>query len=437
MTIRYLRTALAIALCALAASTAAAAGQATVRVIGALNYLDQPIGIIEGSPGVFYSHGDSTNATVFSITTKGSIAILASFSTREGINGTLVSAANGRLYSGVNVSASSASLFSVSPAPHSKQVYQNLNLARVPTGNLPEGALLGVAIDFSSIWYLAKYDLKGNATTIYQFPSGERLGHTAIYASDGNYYGVSVGQNGTGYVYRVTPSGTLIKLVSFPSYTFPGTQNFVPLLQASDGNLYGTTPNGSASQTATFYKLTLGGQYTLLYTFPKGANYAPTSLIEGSDGNFYGATTTFYTQLIQMTKTGQRTLLYNMNPDIDGYGGVCPLTQGSDGIIYGTTGGGGYYGGGTIFALDAGLPKPAPRPRRFHPQSGPVGTKVLIWGDNLLSASVAFNGVTAPTVSNSGPNYVWATVPAGATTGPITVTTPGGMHTTRASFTVQ
>jgi hypothetical protein len=66
-----------------------------------------------------------------------------------------------------------------------------------------------------------------------------------------------------------------------------------------------------------------------------------------------------------------------------------------------------------------------------------VGTHVRIWGSNLLSPSVQFNGVPAVEVDGSGPNYIWATVPAGATTGPITVTTPGGTNTTHASFTVQ
>lgn len=74
---------------------------------------------------------------------------------------------------------------------------------------------------------------------------------------------------------------------------------------------------------------------------------------------------------------------------------------------------------------------------KFSPQSGAPGTRVRIWGQNLLSASVAFNGVPATAVSNSGSNYVWATVPGGATSGPITVTTPGGANTTQASFTVR
>jgi len=62
---------------------------------------------------------------------------------------------------------------------------------------------------------------------------------------------------------------------------------------------------------------------------------------------------------------------------------------------------------------------------------------VRIWGYNLFGASVEFDGVPATGVYNAGPNYVWATVPTGAATGPITITTPGGAVTTRESFTVE
>jgi len=70
--------------------------------------------------------------------------------------------------------------------------------------------------------------------------------------------------------------------------------------------------------------------------------------------------------------------------------------------------------------LELGLPKPAPQAHEFHPKTGSPGTRVLLWGRHLLAASVQFNGVAASDVSNSGPNDVWATVPAGATSGPIT-----------------
>jgi hypothetical protein len=125
-----------------------------------------------------------------------------------------------------------------------------------------------------------------------------------------------------------------------------------------------------------------------------------------------------------------------MNPKNVGYC-QCSLIQGSDGIIYGTAGQGGPTAKGSVFALDLGLPKPAPQALVFSPTAGKVGSKVRIWGYNLLKASVTFNGVAATTVKNSGPNYVYATVPTGATSGPITVTTPGGPSTTMATFTVE
>jgi hypothetical protein len=87
--------------------------------------------------------------------------------------------------------------------------------------------------------------------------------------------------------------------------------------------------------------------------------------------------------------------------------------------------------------VDAGLPVPEPRALRLSPESGAASTQVTIWGSNLLGASVEFNGVAATMVSNSGPNYVLATVPEGATSGPVTVTTPGGTSTPRANFKVK
>jgi uncharacterized repeat protein (TIGR03803 family) len=130
----------------------------------------------------------------------------------------------------------------------------------------------------------------------------------------------------------------------------------------------------------------------------------------------------------------QYTELVTMNGDK----GQCPckLIQGSDGNLYGTTGNSGPSGAGTIFEIDLGLPAPAPQARSFQPASGRQGRDVMIWGNNLLAAKVSFNGVASKDVHSSGPNYVWARVPEGATSGLITVTTAGGTSTTAASFTV-
>jgi hypothetical protein len=61
---------------------------------------------------------------------------------------------------------------------------------------------------------------------------------------------------------------------------------------------------------------------------------------------------------------------------------------------------------------------------------------VQVWGYNLFNATVQFNGVAATNVYNAGSNYVWATLPTGATSGRITVTTPGGTSVPHGKFKV-
>jgi hypothetical protein len=63
---------------------------------------------------------------------------------------------------------------------------------------------------------------------------------------------------------------------------------------------------------------------------------------------------------------------------------------------------------------------------------------VVVWGENLLGATgVSFNGTPATTFRNISREYVIALVPTGATTGPVTVTTPNGSATTSGSFTIE
>jgi hypothetical protein len=80
----------------------------------------------------------------------------------------------------------------------------------------------------------------------------------------------------------------------------------------------------------------------------------------------------------------------------------------------------------------------APTITSFSPTSGPVGTSVTIHGNNFSgpdATSVSFNGTSATfTIDNA--QKITATVPAGATTGPIAVTSPDGTATSSTNFTV-
>jgi photosystem II stability/assembly factor-like uncharacterized protein len=91
-------------------------------------------------------------------------------------------------------------------------------------------------------------------------------------------------------------------------------------------------------------------------------------------------------------------------------------------------------GTGMSFAVFTVIP--APTITSFIPVSGPVGTSVTLIGANFTGATaVAFNGAAADFKVDSG-TQITATVPPAASTGTISVTTPGGIGVSAASFTV-
>lgn len=441
MNIQLITADLALLLCPVALS-AATPKQSTLRVVASTQQISQPQGLWQVSPTLFYT---TSNQTILSVTTGGEVAVLFVAPSGYNIGYVPVTAPNNRSYSAYGSEETSYQI-SLKASPNSVETYPATTVGGGFIQGLPDGTLFGVGSYFSTgAFYLASGAEDGVVTPLYQFPSYQ-VPMSPIYGSDGNYYGVSWAYEGSlagsSYVFQVTPAGAFTKIADLPNESFT-TGNPGSFFQADDGNFYGTTTGANPAGTGigTLYQVTPSGQYALIYSFGKGAGSTPGKTLQGSDGNFYGVTKgsagpTSYGEIFQLTKTGQYTALYQTNSK----SGFCPcwIMQGSDGQLWGTTDAGGAGGGGTIFALDAGLPKPAPRALSFSPSVGNAGTtKVRIWGYNLLAASVQFNGVAATEVHNAGPNYAWATVPAGATTGPITVTTPGGASTTTAPFTVK
>ncbi len=122
-----------------------------------------------------------------------------------------------------------------------------------------------------------------------------------VQATDGNFYGTTYAggtsgncQGGCGTVFRITPGGTLTTLHSFDCYD--GASPTAALVQGTDGNFYGTTYGGGANQYyGTVFKITPSGTLTSLYSFCAQANCTDGSmpyagLVQGTDGNFYGTT---------------------------------------------------------------------------------------------------------------------------------------------------
>ena len=119
-----------------------------------------------------------------------------------------------------------------------------------------------------------------------------------IQATDGNFYGTAYagGDSDNGTVFRITPAGALTTL-----HSFDGADGAFPvanLVEATDGNFYGTTyfgGNCGSPGCGTVFKITPSGTLTVLYVFCSQPNCSDGSLpasplLQASDGNFYGTT---------------------------------------------------------------------------------------------------------------------------------------------------
>src|SRR5262249_5628468 len=114
-------------------------------------------------------------------------------------------------------------------------------------------------------------------------------------ATDGNFYGTTA-SGGTffqGTVFRMTSSGATTVLHSFNSFLGEGAVPVAGLVQASDGNFYGTTAVGGQHFQGTVFKIDATGNLTTLHSFsgsPDDGSNPVAALVQGSDGNFYGTT---------------------------------------------------------------------------------------------------------------------------------------------------
>ncbi|MGC1386887.1 MAG: choice-of-anchor tandem repeat GloVer-containing protein [Steroidobacteraceae bacterium] len=211
----------------------------------------------------------------------------------------------------------------------------------------------------------------GVETTLYSFAGGGTDGadpEGLIQGTDGNFYGATnFGGNaacisGCGTVFRITPAGVETVLYFFGGAADGGDPNGV--VEGSDGNFYGTASyggltNGScgASGCGVIFRLTPAGGESVLYSFPGGANgVLPVSLIQGTDGNFYG-TTVYGGQsnngtVFKVAASGAQTVLHSFSGGSDGQlPQQTQLIEGSDGNFYGTTPYGGTNSRGVVYRI--------------------------------------------------------------------------------------
>ncbi len=204
-------------------------------------------------------------------------------------------------------------------------------------------------------------------TTVYAFgpaPDGTGPDSTMVQASDGNLYGTTYGggANGNGTVFQYNPfTGAYVVLHDFGVLANGGTNadGANPegaLIQGQDGNLYGTAYSGGASGGGTLFQLTTAGVFTTLHAFTGGSDgsHPAAGLLQTADGTFYGTTAlgASYGTVFKMTGDGSVTTLHAFTLGSDGAYPYAPLVQGADGLLYGTNTSGSSYPGSTVFKID-------------------------------------------------------------------------------------
>ena len=293
-----------------------------------------------------------------------------------------------------------------------------LLLAR--NGNLYGSTTLGGANRGGTVFEITT---GGTLTTLHNFnqfilDDGNDPMGTLIQAADGNLYGTT-GRGGVGRfgsVYRIAPDGGF-KMVLSLNYVPLGAVPYAGLTAGVGGLLYGTATHGGVNGSGTIYALTPFGQAIKLHDFgAEGAGEPVAGLVLGNDGNFYG--TTYFDGsfgcgiVYSVTRAGSVTTLHNFGGQGDG--GCQPyaaMVKGNDGNFYGTTSSGGLPNGanaGLVFKIT-----PSGVYTVLHIFNRTDGTAPL--GALLLAADGNFYGTTVAGGSqNQG--TIFKMTPAGALT---------------------
>lgn len=418
--------------------------------------------LIQGRDGSLYgvsnNGGTGGYGTVFKVTPTGKLTTLYRFCSQADCTdgfypfGGLVLGTDGNFYGTAQNGGTGGlgTIFKITP----NGVLSVLHNFVGTDGSYPDAGLaLGVDKNFYGVTSgggtldlgtVFKMTPAGTLTTLHSFDGsdGDVPFAPLIQGSDGNFYGTTTsgGPNNVncyancGTVFKMTPAGRFTSLHYF-GYT-DGQEPFAPLVQTSDGAFYGTTFKGAYTAWAgcsagcgTIFKVSSGGAFATVHEFNGGDGGDTTAgLIQATDGNLYGESSGVSPgEIFELILPRSLTTLYTFSAASEG-GGTTPVVQATDGKLYGT-----YGVPGAIFSLDMGLgPFVA-----FALPTGKVGKTAQILGQGLTgTSSVTFNGIPATSFTVVSDTYMTAVVPAGATTGPVVVTTPTGTLTSNKNFIV-
>lgn len=281
-------------------------------------------------------------------------------------------------------------------------------------------------------WTVAKITTAG---TITEFPLDLHNRPLNIVAGpDGALWFTEDGivWGGTGAIGRITTSGSLTE------YELPTPDGYDSgagdIAVGPDGNLWFTWTSGppgglgNLPWARSIGRITPSGTIT---EFPISTTngWPGGGITAGPDGALWFTTGAANT-IGRITTTG--TVTHYPVPTSNSF--PVDIDMGPDGNLWFTEG----YASkiGRLSLSTSGVP--TPMISAFSPTSGPVGTTVTILGANFAGAtSVAFGGVNQPVFSvDVTGTQITATVPSGAATGLLSVTTPFGTATSGTAYTV-
>jgi uncharacterized repeat protein (TIGR03803 family) len=446
-------------------------------------------GLTLGTDGNYYgtttTGGTHISGTVFKVTPTGVFTVLWNFTggTDEGVPETApVLGTDGNLYgttTGV-YAGTYGTAYKITP----KGALTTIHAFKFTDGATPYQLILGIDGYFygitrgggaHSMGVVFRMSKGGAVKVLHSFAGAPTDGNlpvgTLAQGNDGTLYGTTYagGTKNWGIIFKINPAGTGYAVLHNFDRTLDindGVQPLSAMALGNDGNLYGTASIGGKNNAGALFKITPAGQYSTLYSFCSQNScqdgFAPeTPMLQHTNGDFYGLT---------RGNSNGGSVIFNLNTGLgpfvslvsawgkvgtdiqilgQGFNGTtavklggtaanfnivsdtymtATVPAGSSGFVTVTTPAGTLTSNRKFFVI--------PTVSGFSPASGPVGSQVVITGKGLIQTSkVTFGSKKATFVVNSD-TAVKATVPAGAVTSKITITTPGGKAPTKTAFTV-
>jgi len=445
-------------------------------------------GLTLGTDGNFYgtthSGGANNFGTIFKMTPAGVLTTLHSFTGGDGASpfGAPVQGKNGSFYGTTCGFNAPWTGYSITAGGNFKVLTESIppcSFAPLIVGS--DGNFYGTSQAGGLTYQGTAFRMtpNGTVTILYNFDytHGAYLYSPLVQGNDGFLYGTTSGggSGNGGVVFKLSTHGKLTLLHQFDdNSTTDGAVPFAGLVAATDGNYYGATSGGLNSGSVpngNLFDVSSKGSYSLLYAFDAihGA-LAQATPMQHTNGKIYGVTERGGGPNGSRNEGVVYDLGMNLQPFVflvTRWGAVGQTVEILGGGLTGTTSvkfgsvsanftvvsdtymtAVAPVGGATDFVTVTTPTSKFTSSRPFifgrailtlNPTSGKVGDAVKITGTSFTGATkVAFGGVKATTFTVDSDSQITATVPTGAVTGKIQVTTPGGTATATSKrvFTV-